>query len=80
MCHFRHRAHDDPFLEPGLQDITAWVDFTLLAEACTAAGFTLAGFCTQAHLLAALGADREMSRLAAADEHRFARLATRRAG
>jgi SAM-dependent MidA family methyltransferase len=75
MCHFRHRAHDDPFLEPGLQDITAWVDFTLLAEACTAAGFTLAGFCTQAHLLAALGADREMSRLAAADEHRFARLA-----
>jgi SAM-dependent MidA family methyltransferase len=75
MCHFRQRAHDDPFFEPGLQDITAWVDFTLLAEASSAGGFTLAGFCTQSYLLAALGVDREMGHLAAGDEHRFARLA-----
>jgi SAM-dependent MidA family methyltransferase len=75
MCHFRQRAHGDPFLYPGLQDITAWVDFTLLAEAAFAAGFELAGFCTQAHLLAALGVDREMNHLAGGDEHRFARLA-----
>jgi len=58
-----------------LQDITAWVDFTLLAEASSAGGFTLAGFCTQSYLLAALGVDREMGHLAAGDEHRFARLA-----
>jgi SAM-dependent MidA family methyltransferase len=75
ICHFRQRAHGDPFLEPGLQDITAWVDFTLLAEAGAAAGFSLAGFCTQSFLLAALGADQEMRHLAGADEHRFARLA-----
>ena len=75
ICHFRQRAHGDPFLEPGLQDITAWVDFTLLAEAGAAAGFTLAGFCTQSFLLAALGADQEMRHLAGADENRFARLA-----
>ena len=31
LCHFRHRAHGDPFLHPGLQDITAWVDYTALA-------------------------------------------------
>ena len=47
MCHFRQRAHGDPFLYPGLQDITAWVDYTALAEASRAAGFTLAGFTTQ---------------------------------
>ena len=32
-CHFRHRAHEDPLIYPGLQDITAWVDFTRVAEA-----------------------------------------------
>ncbi len=75
ICHLRQRAHGDPFLAPGLQDITAWVDFTLLAEAGAGAGFALAGFCTQSFLLAALGADREMRQLAGEDERRFARLA-----
>jgi SAM-dependent MidA family methyltransferase len=75
MCHFRQRAHDDPFLHPGLQDITAWVDFTRVAEACGPAGFSLAGFCTQSYLLAALGVDEEMRHLAGSDQHRFARLA-----
>jgi SAM-dependent MidA family methyltransferase len=55
MCHYRQRAHDDPFLYPGLQDITAHVDFTAVAEAATAAGLPLAGYTTQAHLLLALG-------------------------
>ena len=75
MCHFRQRAHDDPFWYPGLQDITAWVDFTRLAEACAPAGFSLAGFCTQSYLLAALGVDMEMRELARGDDNRFARLA-----
>ncbi len=75
MCHFRHRAHEDPFLHPGLQDITAWVDFTALAEASRPAGCELAGFTTQAYFLAGLGIDREMQDLAGGDANRYARLA-----
>ncbi|MBC8028460.1 MAG: SAM-dependent methyltransferase, partial [Steroidobacteraceae bacterium] len=47
-CHFRHRAHDDPFVHVGLQDITAWVDFTRVAEAADDAGLEVMGFATQA--------------------------------
>lgn len=54
-CHFRHRAHDDPFLHPGLQDLTAWVDFTCVAEAALAGGLELAGFTTQAGFLLGCG-------------------------
>jgi SAM-dependent MidA family methyltransferase len=75
MCHFRHRAHDDPFLYPGLQDITAWVDYTRLAEASRGAGFQVAGFTTQAHFLAGTGIDGEMHRLAGNDADQFSRLA-----
>ena len=57
MCHYRHRAHGDPLLWPGLQDITAWVDFTAVAEAGTAAGLALEGFTTQAAFLAGNGID-----------------------
>ena len=51
ICHYRHRAHSDPLLWPGLQDITASVDFTALAEAGTRIGFDLAGYCAQAQFL-----------------------------
>ncbi|HEY5602355.1 MAG TPA: SAM-dependent methyltransferase [Gammaproteobacteria bacterium] len=57
MCHYRHRAHDDPFVYPGLQDITAHVDFTALAEAADAAGLQVAGYNTQAMFLLANGLD-----------------------
>lgn len=49
--HFRHRVFSDPYLLPGLQDITANVDFTALAQAGVAAGLQLAGYTTQAHFL-----------------------------
>jgi SAM-dependent MidA family methyltransferase len=75
VCHYRHRAGGDPFVNIGLQDITAWVDFTSLAEASRDAGFELAGFSTQAHFLAGVGIDREMRLAAGDDENRFARLA-----
>jgi SAM-dependent MidA family methyltransferase len=55
LCHFRHRFHDDPFTRLGLQDITAWVDFTAVAEAGQAAGFGVAGYATQAHFLIGCG-------------------------
>ncbi len=48
---YRHRVHNDVFLWPGLQDITASVDFTALAEAGTGAGFELDGYCHQAGFL-----------------------------
>jgi SAM-dependent MidA family methyltransferase len=51
VCHYRHRAHDDPFKYPGLQDITAWVDFSACADAASAADFDVAGFTTQGHYL-----------------------------
>jgi SAM-dependent MidA family methyltransferase len=75
LCHFRHRADDNPFRHPGLQDITAWVDFTALAEACATAECELAGFTTQALFLAGLGIDEEMRLLAGGDDNQFARLA-----
>jgi SAM-dependent MidA family methyltransferase len=60
-CHYRHRAHDDPFLFPGLQDITAWVDFTQVAEAGDRAGLEVAGYCTQAAFLLATGIESALA-------------------
>lgn len=54
-CHFRQRAHDDPYVNPGMQDITAWVDFTRVAEAALAVDLTVSGFATQAAFLLASG-------------------------
>jgi SAM-dependent MidA family methyltransferase len=51
VCHYRHRAHDDPFYLPGLQDLTAFVDFTALAEAGVHAGFDFSGYCAQTSFL-----------------------------
>ena len=48
---YRHRMHGDPLLWPGLQDLTASVDFTALVEAGVSAGFDLAGYCSQASFL-----------------------------
>jgi len=48
VCHYRHRAHFDPFVWPGLTDISAFVDFTAVAEAGRAAGLEVAGFTHQA--------------------------------
>lgn len=57
ICHYRHRAHDDPFLYPGLQDLTAWVDFSACADAAAGAGLEVAGFTTQGqYLLSVLAA------------------------
>ena len=54
-CHFRHRAHDDPFINVGLQDITAWVDFTRVADAADRAGLEVLGFASQAAFLIGAG-------------------------
>lgn len=55
MCHYRHRSHDNPLILTGIQDITAHVDFTWAAECAHDAGFTIAGFNTQANFLLECG-------------------------
>jgi len=53
--HYRHRQLADPFFLPGLQDLTAWVDFSAAADVAKRAGFHVAAYATQAHMLLASG-------------------------
>lgn len=55
ICHYRHRAHDDPFMWPGLTDISASVDFTALAEAADRCGLAVSGYTSQAMFLLGCG-------------------------
>ena len=68
VCHYRHRAHDDPFFLPGLQDLTAFVDFTALAEAGVNAGFDFAGYCAQSSFLIGNGLQRRLQAIDAIDD------------
>jgi SAM-dependent MidA family methyltransferase len=61
MCHYRQRAHDDPLIRVGLQDITAHVDFSAMAEAGRAAGLDLLGYTSQAMFLLGCGLDEIMA-------------------
>ena len=67
MCHYRHHAHDDPLFLPGLQDITAHVDFTAVAEAGVDAGCRIAGYTTQAQFLLNCGITGLLARTPAED-------------
>ena len=55
MCHYQHRAHPDPLILTGIQDITAHIDFTAMADAALESGLEVVGFTTQAHFLLNLG-------------------------
>ena len=55
VCHYRHRCHENPFFYPGLQDITASVDFTALAQAAVDNEMQVAGYASQAHFLIGCG-------------------------
>lgn len=61
MCHYRHQAHDDPLRLAGLQDITAHVDFTAIAEAGVDAGLELLGYTSQAAFLLGCGLEQIMA-------------------
>lgn len=63
LCHYRHRFHDDPLINVGVQDIGAWVDFTAVAEAAVAAELSVIGFSTQAHFLIGTGIERLLAKL-----------------
>ncbi|WP_395374063.1 class I SAM-dependent methyltransferase [Marinicella sp. W31] len=51
VCHQRHRAHFNPLIDTGLQDITSFVDFTALAEAADTCGLEVVGYTTQSNFL-----------------------------
>jgi SAM-dependent MidA family methyltransferase len=55
MCHYRHRAHNDALILTGLQDITAHVDFTAVAEAASEVGLDVRGYTSQAAFLIGCG-------------------------
>jgi SAM-dependent MidA family methyltransferase len=63
-CHFQHRVHTDPLIYPGLQDITAFVDFDACADAAESAGFELTGLVPQGQFLLANGLLEEAQRQA----------------
>ena len=75
MCHYRHRAHDDPFLWPGLQDITAHVDFTAAARAAREAGLEVLGYASQARFLLNCGLLELLATVPAEDAARYLPLA-----
>jgi SAM-dependent MidA family methyltransferase len=60
-CHFRHRVHSDALILPGIQDLTAWVDFSSMAAAAVAGGAEVAGFVSQAHFLVNGGLQEELA-------------------
>ncbi len=59
-CHFRHHVHDNPLILTGIQDLTAWVDFSAVAAAALNSGLDVAGFAAQAQFLIGGGLDAEM--------------------
>lgn len=71
MCHYRHHAHPDPFLYPGLQDITAHVNFSGIAEAAVDAGLSVAGFASQARFLMNAGITELLMELDPTDARAF---------
>jgi SAM-dependent MidA family methyltransferase len=71
MCHYRHRAHGDPFLYPGLQDITAHVEFTGIAEAGVDTGADLLGYTSQARFLLNAGITEVLGEIDPTDTARF---------
>lgn len=71
MCHYRHHAHPDPFYLPGLQDITAHVDFTAMALAAQDAGAEVLAYMSQAAFLLAGGIGELLLRTDPVDAKRY---------
>jgi SAM-dependent MidA family methyltransferase len=51
MCYYQHQSNTDPFYLPGLQDMTAHVDFTFVAESAVESGLEIRGYTSQAAFL-----------------------------
>lgn len=75
MCHYRHRAHADPFAHPGEEDITAHVDFSALAEAAHEADARVLSYATQAQFLVNCGITEVLEQANAENALRYAPIA-----
>jgi len=75
MCHYRHHAHGDPFFWPGLQDITAHVDFSAVTHAGMEQRLDLLGFTTQANFLINCGITDLLAEISPEDTARYLPLA-----
>jgi SAM-dependent MidA family methyltransferase len=75
QCHYRHRSHGDPFFYPGLQDITAHIDFSALATAARDGGLELLGYAQQAQFLINCGLTDLLGEVDPDDAPRYAPLA-----
>lgn len=71
MCHYRHRAHGDPLILVGLQDVTAHVDFTALASAGQSAGLDVMGYTNQAQFLLATGVTEMLAEIDPTDSRHY---------
>jgi SAM-dependent MidA family methyltransferase len=71
ICHYRQRAHPDPLILTGLQDITAFVDFTAVAEAASRCGLEVAGYTSQAHFLIASDLDKLLLELQSQEPNHY---------
>jgi len=74
MCHLRHHSHADPFVAPGLQDITAHVDFTAMADAALEGGLDVLGYTSQARFLMNAGLMEQLTGLDPSDAGAYARI------
>jgi SAM-dependent MidA family methyltransferase len=75
MCHYRHRAHTDPFFLPGVQDVTAHVNFTAMMDAARDAGLEVEGYTTQAKFLIACGITDQLTQIDPANAAQYLPLA-----
>lgn len=71
MCHYRHHAHGDPFYLPGLQDITAHVDFSAVAHTAVNSGLDVLTYTSQAAFLIDAGIGDLLQRIPATDRLRY---------
>ena len=72
MCHLRHVAHADPLVAVGIQDVTAHVDFTAMAEAALEGGLEVAGYTSQAGFLMNAGLAEALAELDPSDARAYA--------
>ena len=71
MCHYRHHSHTDPFYLPGLQDITAHIDFSAIARAAMDGGLDMLGYMNQARFLIDAGIGDLLLRTPLEDKVRY---------
>jgi SAM-dependent MidA family methyltransferase len=71
MCHYRHHSHPDPFYLPGLQDVTAHVDFTAMARSAADSGLDVLGYASQAAFLLDAGIGELLLRTSPEDQRHY---------